>query len=184
MLFFAHLGLALASSRLLPRPDLAFLSALAIGSMLPDIIDKPLGLIIFGSMGMGRTFAHTLLFLAILAALSLRLRDRRAAALTLGVLVHLLLDGMWASPQTLLWPLLGPFPAAELMDTTSYIEMLLSGLRDPGILLPELAGLVYLIYLARERGDEFRGKISILLEGRRMKSLCGSASLWLNSIFN
>jgi len=184
MLLFAHMGLTLASARLLPRTDLAFLSALAIGSMLPDIIDKPLGLIIFGSMGMGRTVAHTLLFLAILAAISLRLGDRRAAALTLGVLVHLLLDGMWASPQTLLWPLCGPFPPAELMDTTSYIEMLLSGLKDAGILLPELAGLAYLIIFARERYGELRSNIGILLDGRRVKSIFASASLWLNSLFN
>lgn len=147
MLFFAHVGLALASARLLPRSDLA---CIALGSMLPDIIDKPLGLILFGSPEMGRTIAHTLLFLAILATLSLHLWDSRYASVTWGVFIHLLLDGIYNSPQTLLWPLLGPFPAAELMDTYSYIEMLLSGLKDPGILIPELAGLLYIIFLAYE----------------------------------
>ena len=35
--------------------DLAFL---ALGSMLPDIIDKPLGILVFGTAEQGRTFGH------------------------------------------------------------------------------------------------------------------------------
>lgn len=144
MLLFAHVGLTLAFSRLLHHVNLA---ALALGSMLPDIIDKPLGLIVFGSPSMGRTFAHTLLFLMLLSALCLLSRDIRLISLTWGVLIHLSLDFMWDSPQILLWPLLGPFPDAPLLDTMSYLEMLLSGLKNPGILIPEIAGLAYLIFL-------------------------------------
>jgi membrane-bound metal-dependent hydrolase YbcI (DUF457 family) len=96
---------------------------------------------------MGRTFAHTLLFLMLLSALCLYSRDIRLFSLTWGVLIHLSLDFMWNSPQILLWPLLGPFPTAPLLDTMSYLEMLLSGLKNPGILIPEIAGLAYLIFL-------------------------------------
>ncbi|MDD2755810.1 MAG: metal-dependent hydrolase [Methanothrix sp.] len=144
MLLFAHVGLALASARFLNQVSLAFL---ALGSMLPDIIDKPLGLIVFGSPNMGRTFAHTLLFLMLLSALCLYSRDNRLFSLAWGVLIHLSLDFMWNSPQILIWPLLGPFPKAPLLDTMSYLEMLLSGLKNPGILIPEIAGLAYLIFL-------------------------------------
>jgi hypothetical protein len=144
MLLFAHIGLAIASACFLSRVSLAFL---ALGSMLPDIIDKPLGLIVFGSPNMGRTFAHTLLFLMLLSALCLYSRDIRLFSLAWGVLIHLSLDFMWNSPQILLWPLLGPFPKAPLLDTVSYLEMLLSGLKNPGILIPEIAGLAYLIFL-------------------------------------
>ncbi|MEI2760960.1 metal-dependent hydrolase [Methanothrix soehngenii] len=94
MLLFAHVGLALATARLYSRLDLLFL---ALGSILPDIIDKPLGLLVFGTPNMGRTFAHTLLFLLILGAISLRLRDIRLASLTWGVFIHLILDSMWGS---------------------------------------------------------------------------------------
>jgi membrane-bound metal-dependent hydrolase YbcI (DUF457 family) len=153
MLLFAHLGLALATARFIGRADLAFL---ALGSMLPDIIDKPLGLIAFGSPNMGRTFAHTLLFLLLLAALSFYTRDIRLISLSWGVLIHLALDHMWNSPVTLLWPLLGIFPEAVRLDTLSYLEVIFSGLRDPGILVPELLGLSYLIYFAYMR----RGQIS------------------------
>jgi membrane-bound metal-dependent hydrolase YbcI (DUF457 family) len=144
MLLFAHVGLALATARLSNRLDLLFL---ALGSMLPDIIDKPLGLLAFGSPNMGRTFAHTLLFLLVLAAVSFRLRDIRSASLTWGVFVHLILDSMWSSPVILLWPLLGGFPDAPYLDTFSYLQMLLMGLKEPGILIPELLGLGYIIIL-------------------------------------
>jgi hypothetical protein len=144
MLLFAHVGLALASARFFGRMSLAFL---ALGSMLPDIIDKPLGLMVFGSPSMGRTFAHTLLFLMLLSALCLYSRDIWLFSLTWGVLIHFSLDFMWDSPQILLWPLLGPFLNAPLLDTLSYLEMLLSGLKNPGILIPEIAGLAYFMFL-------------------------------------
>ncbi len=145
MLLFAHLGLTLATARFFSRMSLA---ALALGSMLPDIIDKPLGLVVFGSPNMGRTFAHTLLFLMLLFFLCVYFRDIRIISITWGVFCHLSLDFMWNSPQILLWPFLGPFPDAPLLDTMSYLEMLLFGLKNPGILIPEIAGLAYLILLA------------------------------------
>jgi membrane-bound metal-dependent hydrolase YbcI (DUF457 family) len=148
MLLFAHLGLTLATARFIGKVDLVFL---ALGSMLPDIIDKPLGMIAFGSPSMGRTIAHTLLFLLLLAALASYTQDIRLFSLSCGVLVHFALDYMWNSPVTLLWPLLGNFPEAIRLDTLSYLEVLFSGLRDPGILIPEVLGLAYLISLAYMR---------------------------------
>lgn len=156
MLLFAHVGLTLAISRLLHHVNLA---ALALGSMLPDIIDKPLGLIVFGSPNMGRTIAHTLLFLLLFAALSFYTRDIRLISITWGVLAHLILDGMWNSPEILLWPLLGPFPERQLIDTLSYIEMLLAGLKNPGILIPELAGFAYLLLFVYSRRNEASTRI-------------------------
>lgn len=148
MLLFAHLGLTLATARLNGRLDLLFL---ALGSMLPDIIDKPLGLLLFGSPNMGRTFAHTFLFLLILAAISFWLRDVRLASLSWGVLAHLILDSMWNSPVILLWPLLGAFPSVPHLDTLGYLQMLLMGLKNPGIFIPELLGFGYLSILVYQR---------------------------------
>jgi membrane-bound metal-dependent hydrolase YbcI (DUF457 family) len=119
--------------------------------MLPDIIDKPLGLMLFGSPNMGRTIAHTLLFLIFLFLLHWNSLYMSLISLTWGVLCHLCLDYMWNSPKILLWPLLGPFPSAPLLDTMSYLEMLLSGLRNLGVLIPEIAGFVYLAYFACTR---------------------------------
>lgn len=146
MLLFAHLGLTLVAARFLKWIDPRFL---ALGALLPDIIDKPLGLLIFGSMGHGRIFAHTLLFVLVLILISLASRDPRAASLSTGALAHLFLDAVWLSPAILLWPLLGPFPPADPMDTLSYIQMLLMGLKRPDVLIPECAGLIHIIQYLR-----------------------------------
>ncbi|MCX6678080.1 MAG: metal-dependent hydrolase [Methanothrix sp.] len=169
MLLFAHVGLALASARLLSRVSLPFL---ALGSMLPDIIDKPLGLIVFGSPNMGRIVAHTLLFLMLLSALSIYFRDIRLFSLTWGVLIHISLDFMWNSPKTFLWPFLGPFPSAPLLDTMSYLEMLLCGLKNPGVLIPEIAGLAYIIFFAYARRRQALACIDHHLKRPREKAGC------------
>lgn len=167
MLLFAHLGLALATARFITGADLAFL---ALGSMLPDIIDKPLGLIAFGSPSMGRTFAHTLLFLLLLAAISFYTQDIRLKSLSWGVLVHLSLDSMWNSPVILLWPIFGNFPEVAHLDTLSYLEMLFFGLSNFEILIPELLGLSYLIYLMHMRRSQILANARSFLEGPRKKS--------------
>lgn len=148
MLLFAHVGLALALARIAPRADLLFV---AIGSMLPDIIDKPLGDVIYGNPNMGRIFAHTILFLLLLGIAALYTHDLRLASIFGGVLTHLSLDFMWNSPVILFWPLLGDFPPAPYLDTIGYIQMLFLGLRQPIVLIPEIIGLIYLIYLLIEK---------------------------------
>lgn len=148
MLFFAHLGLALAAADLTKRLNLTFV---AIGALLPDIIDKPLGEIVFGTPAMGRTFAHTMLFLIVLAAFAIYSRDIRIISLAGGVLSHLFLDFMWNSPVILFWPFLGSFPKAAYLDPLSYIQMLLIGLRNPAVLIPECLGFVYIIYFIYHR---------------------------------
>jgi membrane-bound metal-dependent hydrolase YbcI (DUF457 family) len=127
--------------------DLAFL---ALGSMLPDIIDKPLGLLAFGTAEQGRTFGHTLLFLMILATLAVYLKDIRLASVSAGVLAHLVLDSMWKSPAILFWPLLGNFLPVQDLGVSDYILTLLYGLRNPMVWVPEVLGLSYLIFFAFE----------------------------------
>jgi hypothetical protein len=118
--------------------------------MLPDIIDKPLGLVVFGTPAMGRTVAHTFLFLLIITLLAIRFHDLRIASMSGGVLAHLVLDSMWMSPVILFWPLLGNFPVTTGTDPFGYFQHLLFELRDPAVLVPELLGLSYLIYFAFE----------------------------------
>jgi hypothetical protein len=57
MLSFAHLGLTLAAGRFMQMAELAFWP---LGSMLPDIIDKLLGLLPFGTLAplVGRSGMH------------------------------------------------------------------------------------------------------------------------------
>ena len=127
--------------------DLAFL---ALGSMLPDIIDKPLGILVFGTAEQGRTFGHTLLFLMVLATLAVYLKNARMASVSVGVLAHLVLDSMWKSPVILFWPMLGNFPPVQDLGVSGYILALLYGLRNPIVWVPEVLGLSYLIFFAFE----------------------------------
>lgn len=76
--------------------------ALLIGTLLPDLIDKPLYYLASawsGEHGYGiitgtRTFGHTAIFNLTLASAMFLSKSKTLAALTLGVATHLLLDGI------------------------------------------------------------------------------------------
>ena len=85
---------------------------LLIGSLLPDIIDKPVGQFFFrDTFSNGRIFCHTLLFLILISLGGLYLYYNRKKTwllvLSFGTFTHLILDAMWRTPRTLLWPLYG-----------------------------------------------------------------------------
>jgi hypothetical protein len=138
---------------------------LALGSILPDIIDKPLGLVVFGTPAMGRTIAHTFLFLLIIILLAIRFQDLRIASISGGILAHLFLDFMWRSPVILFWPLFGNFPVTTGTGTFGYLQQLLFELRDPSVLVPEVLGLSYLIYLAFEHRSTVIVGLERVVEG-------------------
>lgn len=87
-----------------------------VGSVLPDLIDKPLGHIFLAeTIGYGRIYGHTLLFISVLliAGSIVSYRYRRMGPLILatiaGILSHQLLDFMWAEPANWCWPVFGLF---------------------------------------------------------------------------
>lgn len=92
--------------------DRRWLIPCAIGAILPDIIDQPIGLILFQSVfGYGRLFLHILLVFVIILVIGLVLwRYRRTPiyiALAIGILSHQILDSMWNEPTSWLYPFLG-----------------------------------------------------------------------------
>lgn len=83
-----------------------------IGSLLPDLIDKPLGMVFFrNTFHNSRLFAHTLLFSAVLFMIGLILLKRRQNGklllLSVCCLIHLALDAMWQYTAILFWPFIG-----------------------------------------------------------------------------
>ncbi|MDE2510595.1 MAG: metal-dependent hydrolase, partial [Elusimicrobia bacterium] len=124
-----HLGLGLQTAKPFRRDRP--LKPLLLGTLLPDLIDKPLyyGLSLatghsgadLGLIAGTRSFGHTVLFTAALAALARARRSKTLAALALGSATHLLLDLitdmsesgfdgprlMSQSVKTLVWPLMG-----------------------------------------------------------------------------
>ena len=91
---------------------------LVVGSVLPDLMDKPLGHILLqDSFDNGRILFHGLLVVALMLMAALP-RRYRAPMLCLGgmVLVHQLMDGMWAIPETWFFPLMGAWPQGDAPD--------------------------------------------------------------------
>ena len=122
-----------------------------LGSMLPDLIDKPLGhFILRDTLNNGRIYGHTLAFalaLLVFSLVALRIGKAGPVVVWLGLMAHLALDGMWQSPDTLLWPLYGwSFPVLEY----SFFWDNLRNLARPENLIPELMGLAVLVYGFRE----------------------------------
>lgn len=123
---------------------------LLIGSLLPDIIDKPVGQFFFrDTFSNGRIFCHTLLFLLIITLTGLYLYRSYGKVwllvLSFGTFTHLIFDQMWLEPRTLLWPLYSfAFNRIDLTDWTSGIFHAL--LTNPSVYIPELIGASILIW--------------------------------------
>ena len=125
--------------------------ALLVGAVLSDVIDKPVGRLVYGTFGC-RLFAHSLIFLLliVLAGLylyHLRRRQNWLLALGFGVFTHLVLDEMWLDTQTLFWPVLGlSFPTVnyDYWEDDVFHRLFTS----PRVYVPELAGLLILGWIA------------------------------------
>ncbi len=130
-----------------PDADLRFV---ALGGLLSDLIDKPIGLILFpGTFGTARVFAHSLGFAVALMTVGMLATSRGTTArhkiitLSVGVLFHLLLDGMWAMPETLFWPLFGTeFSRFVGNYWGGFLGRIFS---SPLTIVQEVAGFVYLL---------------------------------------
>jgi inner membrane protein len=116
------------------------------GSILPDIIDKPIFLI-FGDKIIlsGRDYAHTLLFnlsLLVIGLILIRYKKSWLLVISLASFMHLILDRIWECPVVLLWPLLGPITGEE---TAGWVyERWYSIFTIPSVYIPEIIGLVIL----------------------------------------
>ncbi|WP_128692610.1 metal-dependent hydrolase [Methanoculleus taiwanensis] len=93
----------------------------AVGGVLSDVIDKPLGHIFLkGSVDYGRIYFHGLVVLLVLLILGLALWRYRGAILGIvlaaGIFSHQIMDGMWRHPVEWYWPFLGPYPKHHYTD--------------------------------------------------------------------
>jgi hypothetical protein len=127
---------------------------LLVGSVLPDIIDKPIGIFLFrATFSSGRIYAHTLLFLVLVTIIGLLIKRYSgktwSLALSLGTLLHLMLDQMWQMLKTLLWPLFGT--DFEKIETTYWLDNYFYALfEEPSAYVPEMIGFVALIWFSLE----------------------------------
>jgi inner membrane protein len=118
---------------------------LIVGSILPDIIDKPIGMFLFGN---GRVFTHSLLatfvLLIIGGYLYINHKQTGVLAIAIGMFTHLILDQMWLTFDILFWPSLGwSFPIGV---RTNYLPSWVSTLfNNPEVYISEVIGLVVIL---------------------------------------
>jgi hypothetical protein len=142
-----------------------------LGALLPDIIDKPLGLILLsGVLANGRTFLHTLLFLllTLLAAVIIYRQGRGmwGIYIAFGVLVHFTMDAMWAEPVTFYWPLLGPFLAHPGITFTWMLQVWIQSLiAEPRLYISETAGFLILLFFTARLSIQKKA-MAFILQGR------------------
>ena len=123
---------------------------LLIGSILPDIIDKPIGGVLFrDELSSGRIYAHTLLFLLLLSVVGFLLYRYRGSiwglVLAFGTFIHHILDQIWLMPETMLWPIFGL--EFERLPVTDWLSLWFSDFFSrPDIFVPELIGLGVLLW--------------------------------------
>ncbi len=151
MFVAGHVGLGLGiwdlARRTIGSRGPVRLGWLAFFALLPDLIDKPVGLI-WWELGSHRLFAHSLLF-ALFTLACCRLLWPRLAPYAWLVPIHLLLDAMWRSRHTLWFPLHGLRFDPDLMpplSLTSYIQLVLWKLaHQPWEVAGELLGAAVLL---------------------------------------
>jgi len=132
----------------------------AVASLLPDIIDKPIGRIFY--KGAGRLYAHTLLLNVALFCVVFFMRGRAKRQFVLvpiSSLLHLAEDGMWSSPKIFWWPLFGSkFPVGR---TTSYLR--------PGLFVQEAIGLLLLLWLFGSHGKLNKAGLANFIKTGRLE---------------
>jgi inner membrane protein len=147
-----HLGATLLLARYVfrdPRMDLRWV---ALGSLLPDIIDKPVASVFFNdTFGTHRIVSHALitpvLALFVVVAVTSRGSTARKAgiAVVIGAMFHLVLDGAWIDPEAFLWPFFGlDFPAVADSAIGPLVARMV---RSPMVWIGEAVGAGYLAYL-------------------------------------
>jgi len=143
-----HLGIGLGLAWLLAwrSPTRIDYRLVLFGALLPDLIDKPLGY----ALGLQtRLWAHTLLFLVAILALSLVPRWRGLGLVGFGVATHLLLDEIWDLPNVFWYPAYGwTFPAVPFSADVWFQSLL----HDPYIQFGEIAGTILLLAFAWVHG--------------------------------
>lgn len=144
MLVLGHVAAATVSGHALDRR--ADLRSVIFFTLLADLIDKPLGLIVFReTINNGRVWFHSLsvnLLLTLLLVLA-----RKPGVYSLALWLHQLCDRMWMRPWVALWPLTGAFGYRDLP-----LENWVYSVLNPYNLVSEAIGLVVLLEFARRTG--------------------------------
>jgi membrane-bound metal-dependent hydrolase YbcI (DUF457 family) len=90
------------------------------GAIIPDVIDKSLGLLLSSLLSSGRTVFHSLVLVLVIffiTALFIRSDNRLlGVGFACAILLHQVFDEMWTLPANWFYPFLGPFQGSMIPD--------------------------------------------------------------------
>ena len=141
MFLLAHLGIGLGLAWLLAwkSPARFDYRLVLFGSILPDLIDKPLGY----ALGLEtRIWSHTFVFLFAILAASFAPNLWSLRFIGFGVATHLLVDRIWEMPWVVLYPAYGWSFHPASQDAEHWIATLL---HDPLVQAGEIVGASILV---------------------------------------
>ena len=149
-MLFWQLGGGIFLFRWIFRDPKVDLRLLAVGAVLPDVMDLIAGA--FLGQPTRQRYGHALMLpavaaVAILLATRRGRRRRQLMSVVVAWLFHLVLDGVWMREVTFLWPLFGWEFAAWPRDS-----MWVRAFSDPWRWIKEAIGLGYLVLLWRSLG--------------------------------
>ena len=166
MLFFFHLLTGFIFGLLLYDflNDYRWVIPCAIGAILPDLFDKPIGYILLPAIGYGRIFTHTLLvaiLILIFGLLFWKMREEPSImSLGVGILSHQILDMMWRETIDWYYPFLGLFSRKPKIDY--FFTVLFRDINRPfEIVLAIALGTVFLTVIV------YRYKIPAIISNNR-----------------
>jgi inner membrane protein len=187
VLFFGHVGITLAIVKTYENIadnegelNIDYRYVL-FGAMLPDIIDKPLKVMLSdGPIRSARYIGHSVTFMLLLLLISvifiLAFKSSKFLILTLCSYIHLVLDRMWLYPKVFLWPFYQLRLRNESVSTISngimdklenaYISVSqidwVKVYSKPEVFIPEAIGLLFIVcFLLRL---VYQGKVRSFIE--------------------
>jgi hypothetical protein len=170
MLIFCHLCIGAILGLHLSRVtgDSRMVTLATLGSIIPDLVDKPMGSLIYGDiLGHGRLYLHTLLLLILFACLGLLVmhfyRSNLITVLAGLFGLHQAMDLMWLTPVTWFFPFLGAFPTEVPVDPAGWLFALEVGSLSEWVFL----GVLVLVILSTRRGTRVLpwGSLALLILG-------------------
>lgn len=151
MFIFGHIGLTIGiillglflfkKTELISKIDFRIIAIFAI---LPDLLDKILGYLIFPEeLHSGRLFSHTLVFLILFIIVYFLIIGSQWWVYSIPIITHQLFDQPWIDPRTWLWPMFGwGFRYRDISPWESWFTALIS---DPFVISTELLGIIALV---------------------------------------
>jgi hypothetical protein len=150
-----HIGLTMAIVWFVMRGNVRVdYRIVAVASLLPDLVDKPIGRIFFRSeFESGRLFGHTLLLNVALFCVLFFMRGkakRKFVLVPTASLLHLAQDAMWSTPEVFWWPLFGTeFPRSPV---TGGVLSFMHPSNVSGFYWQEAVGLALIVWLFVSHG--------------------------------